>query len=293
MKAYANPPPLVEKVIQAVMVLRKADSSWSEAKKQLNDPNFLTELINYPIEKMTDSMLKKIEKFCADPEFKPEKVEKVSIASMSLCMWVKAMEKYGHIYREVAPKQQAVKEALEALEQKTKMLADAKQQLKAADEQVAQLKAEYNELVAKKEKLRQDAESTAIKLERAEKLVSGLASEKVRWEKSITEYEAATRNLPGDCLLAAAFLSYCGPFTSEYRQHLLKAVWMKRVKHNGIPHSPDFNFVTFMASPVEVREWHLQGLPDDSFSEENGVLVTRTRLWPLMIDPQVLIIHFN
>lgn len=185
-KAYTSPPPLVEKVLAAVMVLRKADQSWAEAKKHLNDPNFLAELINYPIEKMTDSMLKKIEKFCADPEFKPEKVEKVSTASMSLCMWVRAMEKYGHIYRDVAPKQQAVKEALEALEQKTRMLQEAKQQLKAADEQVAQLKAEYNELVSKKEKLRLDAENTAIKLERAEKLVTGLASEKSRWEKSIT-----------------------------------------------------------------------------------------------------------
>lgn len=62
---------------------------------------------------------------------------------------------------------------------------------------------------------------------------------------------------------------------------------MKKVKQNGIPHSVDFNFITFMATAVEVREWHLQGLPNDPFSEENGVLVTRTRIWPLMIDPQV------
>jgi dynein heavy chain len=68
-KAYASPPPLVEKVMAAVMVLRKSDTSWGEAKRQLNDPNFLFELINYKIEKMTDSMLKKIEKYCADPEF--------------------------------------------------------------------------------------------------------------------------------------------------------------------------------------------------------------------------------
>lgn len=73
-KAYANPPPLVEKVMAAVMVLRKTDTSWAEAKKQLNDPNFLAELIGYNIEKMSDSMLKKVEKACADPEFHPDKV---------------------------------------------------------------------------------------------------------------------------------------------------------------------------------------------------------------------------
>eukprot|EP01119_Soliformovum_irregulare_P016871 TRINITY_DN4946_c0_g1_i1.p1 TRINITY_DN4946_c0_g1~~TRINITY_DN4946_c0_g1_i1.p1 ORF type:complete len:2093 (-),score=654.99 TRINITY_DN4946_c0_g1_i1:1564-7461(-) len=285
-KAYATPPLLVEKVMSAVMILRKVDIGWADAKRELNEPNFLNDLINYPIEKMTDSMLKKIERYCLDSEFRPEKVEKVSQAAMSMCMWVRAMEKYGHVYREVAPKQLALKEATESLESKTKALQEAKQQLKQVDEQVAQLRAEYEALVSKKEKLRQESEETAIKLERAEKLVTGLASEKTRWEKSIAMYEISSANLPGDCLLAAAFLSYCGPFPADYRQTLLKNVWIKKVKALNIPCTPDFNFVNFSASPIEVRDWNLQGLPNDSFSCENGVLVTHTRLWPLMIDPQ-------
>lgn len=284
-KAYSSPPPLVEKVLSAVMILRKSDTSWAEAKRQLNDPNFLTELINYQIEKMTDAILKKVERYCTDPEFQPEKVGKVSLAAKSLCMWVRAMEKYGHIWREVAPKQQAVKEAEANLQSKTKALQEATQKLKEAEEQVAQLKADYEQLVTKKDNYRAEAENTAIKLERAQKVVVGLASEKARWEKSITDYEAAFTNLPGDCLLAAAFLSYCGPLTSDYRTQL-KNNWLKKVKQVGVSTSNDFNFATFMAPAVEIREWNLQGLPTDPFSSENGVLVTRTKLWPVMIDPQ-------
>ena len=41
-----------------------------------------------------------------------------------------------------------------------------------------------------------------------------------------------------------------------------------------------------IADPVKVREWVQQGLPGDDFSLENGVLVTRGRRWPLMVDPQ-------
>ena len=41
-----------------------------------------------------------------------------------------------------------------------------------------------------------------------------------------------------------------------------------------------------MVDPTKVREWNIQGLPNDSFSTENGVIVTRGRRWPLMIDPQ-------
>lgn len=35
--------------------------------------------------------------------------------------------------------------------------------------------------------------------------------------------------LVGDCLLAAAFLSYMGPFLSNYRDELVTDIWMKQV----------------------------------------------------------------
>lgn len=71
-----------------------------------------------------------------------------------------------------------------------------------------------------------------VKLFRAEKLVSGLAGEKERWEASIINLEDGTQKLPGDCLVAAAFLSYAGPFATEYREQLVNAVWMSEVRKN-------------------------------------------------------------
>ncbi len=60
-----------------------------------------------------------------------------------------------------------------------------------------------------------------------------------------------------------------------------------------IPISPTFDFSLFLAEPTDVREWNLKGLPSDAFSVENGVLVTRGRRWPLMVDPQVSEINGN
>ncbi len=55
------------------------------------------------------------------------------------------------------------------------------------------------------------------KLERADKLVSGLAGEFVRWQASIGTYESMIERLVGDSLIAAAFLSYAGTFDTVYR----------------------------------------------------------------------------
>jgi dynein heavy chain len=37
---------------------------------------------------------------------------------------------------------------------------------------------------------------------------------------------------------------------------------------------------------VKIRAWNIAGLPVDSFSVDNGIIVSKSRRWPLMIDPQ-------
>ena len=53
-KAYTNPPELVETVMKAVMILRQSEPTWAEAKKQLGDTTFIKQLIEFDKDNMSD-----------------------------------------------------------------------------------------------------------------------------------------------------------------------------------------------------------------------------------------------
>ena len=53
-KAYTNPPELVETVLQAVMILRQSEPTWAEAKRQLGDTTFINQLIEFDRDNMSD-----------------------------------------------------------------------------------------------------------------------------------------------------------------------------------------------------------------------------------------------
>ncbi|KAI5057584.1 hypothetical protein GOP47_0027599 [Adiantum capillus-veneris] len=263
---------------------QQLEDSASKLKGGLNTLNETREQVAKM--QVVDSVLKKINKFTTDPEFTPEAVGKVSGAARGLCLWVRAMEAYGYINKEVAPKKAKLKAAQDTLQKKEAALQEARNKLEEVRKKVQTLKDKYDRSLASKEALQKESDDLELKLQRAEKLILGLAGEKSRWEVSITTFQEEIKHLPGDCLVAAACLSYAGPFASEYREDLIKGIWVPEVLKAEIPSSPGFGFSTFLANAGDVRDWNLQGLPADSFSTENGVLVTRSNRWPLMIDPQ-------
>uniref|UniRef100_A0A2K5CLM4 Dynein axonemal heavy chain 2 n=1 Tax=Aotus nancymaae TaxID=37293 RepID=A0A2K5CLM4_AOTNA len=285
-KSYGRPPAQVEIVMQAVMILRGNEPTWAEAKRQLGEQNFIKSLINFDKDNISDKVLKKIGAYCAQPDFQPDIIGRVSLAAKSLCMWVRAMELYGRLYRVVEPKRIRMNAALAQLREKQAALAEAQEKLREVAEKLEMLKKQYGEKLAQKEELREKSEEMELKLERAGMLVSGLAGEKARWEETVQGLDEDLGYLVGDCLLAAAFLSYMGPFLTNYRGEIVNQIWIRKIWELQVPCSPSFAIENFLSNPTKVRDWNIQGLPSDTFSTENGIIVTRGNRWALMIDPQ-------
>ena len=98
------------------------------------------------------------------------------------------------------------------------------------DDNLAELTRQFEEATAAKLKCQREAESTALTISLANRLVGGLQAEKIRWAKSVEKFRQDEKTLAGDVLLTSAYLSYVGCFTRNYRLQLLEEKWMPFLK---------------------------------------------------------------
>lgn len=135
-------------------------------------------------------------------------------AAACLCLWSISIVTYNKIFKEVKPIVERRDKATEDLEQKKKDLAIVKERVRLLNEKVDGLKRLLAEAVSQKEAVEADALSCENKLSAAIKLVNGLSGENKRWLQTVKVLKGQTLTIIGDALLASAFVSYIGAFTS-------------------------------------------------------------------------------
>ncbi|XP_028284148.1 dynein heavy chain 3, axonemal [Parambassis ranga] len=300
-KSMQNPPGPVKLVMESICVMkgikpdRKNDPSgsgkmiedfWGPSKKLLGDLKFLESLKTYDKDNIPAPNIKKIrDKFIDHPDFKPSIIKNVSSACEGLCKWVCAMEVYERVAKEIAPKKERLKLAEDELAVQMEKLAVKQAELKKVVDRLQSLNDDLAAMMSKKKDLEDNIELCSQKLIRAEKLIGGLGGEKDRWTEAARQLEIKYTNLTGDILLSSGTVSYLGAFTVDYRAECQKQ-WHLVCQEKKIPSSEDFTLSNTLGNQVSIRAWQIAGLPVDSFSMDNGVIVFNSRRWPLMIDPQ-------
>nr|XP_046220993.1 dynein axonemal heavy chain 12 [Oncorhynchus gorbuscha] len=300
-KSMKSPPSGVKLVMAAVCVMKELKPDkivdpagtgqkildyWGPSKKLLGDMNFLRDLKEYDKDNIPVPVMQKIRsEYMTNPDFDPTKVAKASSAAEGLCKWVTAMEIYDRVAKVVAPKKAGLAEAQLSLATTMSLLNQKRAELKEVEDRLALLQKTFEEKTEEKAQLEFQVDLCARKLERAEKLIGGLGGEKTRWSKAADDLQNTYDNLTGDVLISAGVIAYLGAFTAAFRQNCAK-IWTKLCKSKNIPSSDDFSLSKTLGDPIKIRAWNISGLPTDSFSIDNGVIVSNSRRWPLMIDPQ-------
>ncbi|XP_032303513.1 dynein heavy chain 3, axonemal isoform X3 [Coturnix japonica] len=300
-KSMQNPPGPVKLVMESICVMkgakpeRKPDPNgsgkmiedyWGSSRKLLGDLKFLESLKTYDKDHIPPAVMKVIrDRFIDHPDFQPAVIKNVSSACEGLCKWVRAMEVYDRVAKVVAPKRERLKTAEELLDVQMEKLKEKQAELKEVVDRLQALNDDFESMNNRKRDLENNIDLCSQKIVRAEQLISGLGGEKDRWTEAARLLRIRYVDLTGDVLLSSGTVAYLGAFTVDYRLQCQQQ-WQVLCNEKNIPCSGDFSLSNTLGDPVKIRAWQIAGLPVDSFSIDNGIIVSNSRRWALMIDPQ-------
>ena len=224
--------------------------------------------------------------------FNAATAKSASNAAEGLCKFCVAMKFYYEASKLIAPKLEALQVAEGQLAEAEKKLAEASERLDKVNSRLAELTATFEAQMAEKTRIEDGAKALERKMDMASQLINGLSGERVRWAEDSKLFGQEMKQLIGDCAVACAFVSYCGAFNQEYRLMMINDRFRADCVQRNIPVSPTIEVTEFLVEPTVIGEWNLQGLPTDILSTQNGILVTRSSRFPLMIDPQAQAINW-
>ncbi|CAL8110975.1 unnamed protein product [Orchesella dallaii] len=295
-RSYYSPPPIVSKVLDSVMIMIDREPTWPEAKIQLGHPDFIRNIMEFDKARITQEKLSKIRKYIQNTEFTPEAVVKHSNGARILCTWIHAIEKYGRTYlTKIAPKRIKLEESESSIGEKRNALDLQTQKLQILRENLTEIQALYET----KQQLKEDSEiafenANAV-LGRAASVLRLLEDDLLKWEEEIGELETKLENLPGDALLAAAYLTYLGSFSFEFRKEL-KERWLLEIRSRNetrtvLKLSSEWDLENFLGAQLQSLK-AAKDLPlsqNEKFIEENIFLLVNSRRLVLAIDPYDII----
>ncbi|XP_066519150.1 dynein axonemal heavy chain 17-like isoform X2 [Hoplias malabaricus] len=296
LKSFGSPPEAVVNVTAAVMILLAPggkipkDRSWKAAKNMMAKVDaFLESLIKYKKENIPDACIKAFQPYKNDPQFEPDFICSKSIAAAGLCSWCLNIVNFYEVYCDVEPKRQALAKAKAELAAAQDNLTVIKNKITQLNASLDKLTSKFEKATADKLKCQEEADATNKTISLANRLVSGLSSEKTRWSESVAQFKIQQTTLSGDVMLVSAFVSYAGYFTKKYRTDLMDKYWLPYLKELKvpIPITEGLDPLTLLTDDADIAAWSNQGLPSDRMSTENATILSNTERWPLIVDTQL------
>eukprot|EP00931_Biecheleriopsis_adriatica_P081370 TRINITY_DN5469_c0_g1_i3.p1 TRINITY_DN5469_c0_g1~~TRINITY_DN5469_c0_g1_i3.p1 ORF type:complete len:4660 (-),score=1275.41 TRINITY_DN5469_c0_g1_i3:88-14067(-) len=291
-----------DKTINKVQATFMKDSFEDYSKGMISDINFLKNLKYFAenerdqINDETCELIEPYLRFDQDPakNWSPWKhpvleqalARKANVAAEGLCKFVGAMVMYHQASKIVKPKMDYLKVQEAKLDKARQELAAAEAELAKVQSEVDELDRQLQEAFAAKAALEANALAMKKRMDAANRLLNGLSGENDRWTEDAKNFATRRLRLVGDVALACGFVTYCGPFNSEFRDKISFDLFLTDVHKRKVPANERVNLVEFLVDEGTIGEWSLEGLPNDDLSIQNAIMVTRSSRYPLMIDPQ-------
>lgn len=291
-RSMGNPPEAVKLTMESVCILVGYDvSSWRDVQLAIRKDDFIPSLVSYDNEEQLTNEIRHYmeETYLSRPDYNFETVNRASKACGPLVQWVKAQLLYHSVLKNVDP----LKEELTILEngaRKTKAQIRALQQMVVElEESIEEYKRSYSSLIRNTEHIKTEMETVELKVNKSLRLIENLTSEKDRWKNSIAKFSDERLKIPGDSLLAAAFLTYSGIYDQRVREELIEK-WRKCLQDSGINYDKTISILSLYPSN---DKFSLEDNFNDTLDEltKENMLILKLSKFPLLIDPSSESIH--
>lgn len=281
-RSLKMPPEPIHDVLSAVlMLLGINDTSWLSMKKFLGARGVKDKILSYNAREMPAKIRRDVSKVvkAKASSFEHATIKHVSAAAAPLAAWCKANIKYAEVLEKIEPLESDLAVAQKSLDEMQEGLRSNQAELATIDEKVAHLKKEFAKLTSDAERLRTALETTEVTLNRAQNLLGKLSGEKSRWERTVGELKRSVATLPMQMLLAAGFVTYLAQSSEDVRRDALLG-WQRMVGLDS------FDVLQLLSSESEMLVWKAKGLPADTLSMQNAVVILNsTSRAPFIIDP--------
>lgn len=283
------PPEAIRDVMEGVLrVMGNFDTSWISMKRFLGNRSVLTEILNFDSRKITPEIRQSVQELlnAKGQSFEHATIYRVSVAAAPLAAWVKANMEYSAVLEKVAPLESRNAELQVELDSSQERLDKCKEALDLLDKKVVDLKNDFAKRTAEAESLKVSLQKAEEVLAAAQELLEKLSGERKRWDVTMKELTSASGALPGNALLAAGFLSYLADEQEHVRVEMQNS-WIEQFVSAGLlaSNSERFSLLSFLSSEGQLLRWKAQGLPTDKLSSENAIVILKSEVNPLIIDP--------
>ncbi|KAK5644082.1 hypothetical protein RI129_007927 [Pyrocoelia pectoralis] len=280
-RSLRAPPDVIRDILEGVLrLMGTQDTSWNSMKNFLSKRGVKEDIRSFDASRITVENRDAVSRLLANRKdsFDPKNAKRASVAAAPLAAWVTANVRYSSVLENIKPlekEQNKLKHNLAAAEMQLNELSSG---LTDVDATVAKLKNQLSTYTKEAAEIEINLNAAQETLNSAEGLINKLNDEYERWKIQLKEFSDELHQLPTNCLLASAFITYLSQ-ESEDNRILILEKWLQVLGVNK------FSLEEFLSSEREQLQWQSEGLPADQLSLQNAIIILNMNMTPLFLDP--------
>ena len=279
-----SPPESIIVVFSALLKMMGSDKvDWNEMKRFMADRGALESILDFDPRSITKSRLRALDDYTAANSgiFEGKLAYRAYHAAGCLADYIIAMVRLAHTYAKIEPLEAQLKQCEKRVSELEAELEKQQAEISKVDADIGRLKAELAQKTGEAELCKKEVAEIQKKGERARALLDGFVNEKQRWGKRLEAARLDHDLIEQKSLLAAFHITFNDHRYANSYKDLLRLFELE-----------SFDFVGFLAEPVDLLEYRKNGLPDLQNLIQNALKVNFSYSVPLVVDPSSVLLEF-